>query len=313
MHAIDEEKLQCRTREQTRQSRLASFADAIDSPFSVDARELDAVAGTETDLRRYREDVRGFEVRGLHTVGGVDISFRNGSGEQGIAALSILSFPDLRVIKTLSKVVDLSSTPYVHSYLSFRESDLFVSLLEEARKDPDTPTPQVLFVDGNGRWHPRQAGSAVAVGVKSGLPTIGVAKEFHPLHIALDSRHGEAAASFSSPSASPDCLRSQKKMRKACQELLSQRGDWLALPAPPQGEETATGDVASESYEAWGAALLNSPAKGSLNPIFVSPGHRLSLRTCVLLTLACTRDGKIPEPIRSADLYGGLSLHEDWY
>lgn len=80
----------------------------------------------------------------------------------------------LQVIKTLSKVVDLSSTPYVHSYLSFRESDLFVSLLEEARKDPDTPTPQVLFVDGNGRWHPRQAGSAVAVGVKSGLPTIGI-------------------------------------------------------------------------------------------------------------------------------------------
>lgn len=75
-------------------------------------------------------------------------------------------------------------------------------------------------------------------------------------------------------------------------------GEFIGRRTPPHRQHC----VSSPSDAS--QALLNSPAKGSLNPIFVSPGHRLSLRTCVLLTLACTRNGKVPEPIRSADLYG---------
>ena len=77
-----------------------------------------------------------------------------------------------QLIRTITRQISLNDTPYIHSFLSFRESDHYVSLLSEF--SPEENKPQVFFVDGNGRWHSRQAGSGVAVGVKTGLPTIGV-------------------------------------------------------------------------------------------------------------------------------------------
>lgn len=195
-----------------------------------------------------------------------------------------MSSGSLQLLRHVTRQVDLSSTPYVHSYLSFRESDIYVSLLQDLRKThPHEPAPQLLFVDGNGRWHPRQAGSAVAVGVKTGLPTIGVgalsatpafehladlpvipAKEYHPLFLA------ESAASPPLPGIETtdrsrcaeadkmvptDYLASQKGMRKACQALLRRRGDWLALPGPaatPQRPEF-------RACEPWGAVSTSRP------------------------------------------------------
>lgn len=83
--------------------------------------------------------------------------------------------PPLQLVASVSRTVSLASTPYVHSFLSFREAHFFVELVEELRTSrPDLPTPQLIFVDGNGRWHPRQAGSAVATGVATELPTVGI-------------------------------------------------------------------------------------------------------------------------------------------
>ncbi|KPV75244.1 uncharacterized protein RHOBADRAFT_43732 [Rhodotorula graminis WP1] len=291
------------TADQLRQAALACFDDDDDLPFAA------ARASTTTLLPRahplaptvHREDVDRLDVAGLDTVAGVDISFRDRSGDEGVAVLAVLSFPELKLVASFSRTVSLASTPYVHSYLSFREAHFFVDLVDELRRTrPDVPVPQVLFVDGNGRWHPRQAGSAVAVGVETGLPTVGIAKEFHPLHSpSLDS----TSSSHSSPNDPPpfptDYLTSQRGMRAACQALLQQRGDWLGL-APPS------------STEHWGAALLSSPSRNAQNPIFVSPGHRLSLETSVRLALACTREGKIPEPVRVADRLGREEARKLW-
>ena len=43
--------------------------------------------------------------------------------------------------------------------------------------------------------------------------------------------------------------------------------------------------------------------KGSKKPIYVSPGHRISLETAVDIASACIKTGKIPEPIRLAHEY----------
>ncbi|GAA5982034.1 hypothetical protein JCM10908_004712 [Rhodotorula pacifica] len=318
------ELIQQWTAEQIRQASLAEFSDeATCLPFQLPGISPVNVFDSATGAELHHEPVEELSFEGLHTVAGLDISFRNAAGEEGVAVLSVLSFPELKILMTLSRVVDLSGTPYVHSYLSFREADIYVSLLEElrSRSGEDERLPQVLFVDGNGRWHPRQAGSAVAVGVKTGLPTVGVAKEFHPLH-APSAPPPVSLNPPSPPDAAPSLLRlpndyltSQKGMRRACQAVLREQGDWLALPAPAPAEYGATGSTerrATPPLEYWGAAVLSSPVKGALNSIFVSPGHRLSLTTCVRLALACTRNGKIPEPIRSADLFGRQEVKRIW-
>ena len=51
-------------------------------------------------------------------------------------------------------------------------------------------------------------------------------------------------------------------------------------------------------------------AAGAPNPIFVSPGHRISLRTAVELVTACTRF-RVPEPVRQADLQS-RELSRQW-
>ncbi|BGP39707.1 hypothetical protein JCM10449v2_003658 [Rhodotorula kratochvilovae] len=300
------------TAEQLRQAALAQFDDSGGLSFAVCA----APTGLLQSLHPlappvHRENVEALAFDGLHTVAGLDISFRNRNGDEGVAVLAVLSFPELKLVASRSRTVSLASTPYIHSFLSFREAQFYVDFFAELRATrPDVPTPQVLFVDGNGRWHPRQAGSAVAVGVGTGLPTVGIAKEYHPLH--PDSPSPPCSASPTTSSADPtppfplDFRFSQRGMRAACQALLHQQGDWLGL-VPPSSSPSSSSD-----NEYWGAALLLSPSRLAQNPTFISPGHRLSLATCVRLALACTREGKVPEPVRVADRLGRQEARRIW-
>lgn len=53
-------------------------------------------------------------------------------------------------------------------------------------------------------------------------------------------------------------------------------------------------------------AVFTSPSPSASNPLFVSPGHRLSLSTCIHLTLACCTEARVPEPVRRADAIGAF-------
>ena len=73
------------------------------------------------------------------------------------------------------------TTPYIPSYLAFREIDPLLELITQQRKVKPHLTPNVILVDGNGQWHDRYAGLACFVGVQSGIPTVGVGKTFYSL------------------------------------------------------------------------------------------------------------------------------------
>ncbi|GAA5885557.1 hypothetical protein JCM6882_007468 [Rhodosporidiobolus microsporus] len=297
------------TAEQHRQATLAVFDDADSLSFAVDAKPA-ALLSEVPPVYREDEDALAFE--GLTAVAGLDISFRDSSGDEGIAVLAVLSFPELKPLHTLTRRISLSSTPYVHSFLSFREADHYVSLIDELRATEGATMPQVLLVDGNGRWHPRQAGSAVAVGVKAGIPTVGIAKEYHPISPSSPPPPTSSSSGEPPPPFPSDFFSSQKSMRKACHVLLKKRGDWLGLVPPgKQGDALSEGEgTGAEDF--WGAALFSSPSRTATNPIFVSPGHLLSLSTSVRIALACARESKVPEPVRRADAVGREEARRLW-
>ncbi len=86
------------------------------------------------------------------------------------AAVVVLAFPSLQVIETVT-VRDRVKFPYIPGLLSFREAPSVVNAITQLTHRPD-----VIFIDGHGICHPRQAGIACHVGVLLDCPVIGCAK-----------------------------------------------------------------------------------------------------------------------------------------
>ncbi|XP_037329016.2 endonuclease V-like isoform X2 [Pungitius pungitius] len=112
---------------------------------------------------------------GLERVGGVDLSFIKGDEVNACAQLVVLSYPDLEVLYEDSQMVTLTA-PYMAGFLAFRETPFLLEALQRLERNQPKLLPQVVFVDGNGLFHYREFGLACHLGVLSGLPCVGVAK-----------------------------------------------------------------------------------------------------------------------------------------
>jgi len=66
--------------------------------------------------------------------------------------------------------------PYHSGYFAFREGPLVIACLQKVIQHLQK-SPQLLIIDGHGLAHPRGFGLACYVGVKTNIPTIGVAKQ----------------------------------------------------------------------------------------------------------------------------------------
>ncbi|KAJ2717190.1 hypothetical protein H4R19_000134 [Coemansia spiralis] len=241
--------------------------------MSTDEARVQAWEQQQAELRARREaadradfvcQADGRTIAGLKRVAGVDISYpRGGSGEtqdRAAVALVVLSYPSLQVLHEVCLDVAID-VPYVAGFLAFREVAAYQQAFAELQRDRPDLIPQVVLVDGNGTLHPRMFGSACHVGVELDVPTVGVAKNF--LHIA------------ELPSMDAHAIKSA--FRDGAAEL----------------------ELVGESSQSYGAAI--APAGGAaVNPVFVSPGHRVSLRTALALVRSCSLH-RIPEPIRIAD------------
>ena len=93
-----------------------------------------------------------------------------------------------RCMKTDEKLIHVfkdkicPESPYIPSFLSMRELKPLWEVYDRAILSvPKDERPEVIFIDGFGRWHERQAGLAVGFGVEREVRTIGVGKEYQPL------------------------------------------------------------------------------------------------------------------------------------
>ncbi|KIO30865.1 hypothetical protein M407DRAFT_222543 [Tulasnella calospora MUT 4182] len=304
------------TSEQMDLARECKFYDD-ELPFSVTSKTTpeEGSSGEDFDEPVVRsESIGTIDVEGLNYVGGLDISFvgsedaTGGSkeGTEGLpdayATIAVLEYPSMKLRHELTEPIHLN-TPYIPSFLAYREAPTYLSLLEKLRTKlqqdgKENEFPQLLVVDGNGRLHVREAGSACAVGVRSGLPTIGVAKNYHPPHGSPEKEGDEKA----NPAAMGGGWRAtQKGMRQMAQKVLKQQGDWIGLH-----RQSVESPVASRNAYI-GAAVLSS--KGAKNPIFVSPAHRVSLRTAILLALVMSKV-RVPEPTRKADEISRIAVRK---
>ncbi|KAK7845502.1 endonuclease v [Quercus suber] len=158
--------------------------------------------------------------------------------------------------------------------ISFSKEDTSVACGTLVVLDIQSQDLQVLMVDGNGILHPRgkfhlwffvyvnSFGLACHLGVLADLPTIGIGKNLH--HVDGLTYSG---------------VRQLLETKENCTE------DFITLSG-------CSGKI-------WGVAMRST--KGSLKPIFISVGHRVSLDTAITI-VKMTCKYRVPEPTRQADI-----------
>ncbi|QIB77286.1 endonuclease V [Haloferax volcanii] len=170
------------------------------------------------------------------------------------------------VVERAHAVSDLD-LPYIPGLLSFREGGPILDALAELDCDPD-----LLVFDGSGRIHFRQAGLATHLGVVCDAPSIGVAKSL--LCGTPDEDVNGRPEGWRTPIRADDSVD--------------------AVGGHPAGSETTIGYAfQSRQYD----------SRPVVNPLYVSPGHRLSAATTVDLVSRLSGSYKLPEPTRLADAY----------
>jgi deoxyribonuclease V len=131
---------------------------------------------TEEEARAVQDELRGRVVRdepgpppARGHVTGVDVAYDDGLDLVAAAAV-VLDAATLEVVAEATAVGRVSF-PYVPGLLAFREIPTVLAALDRL------PCPPGLVVcDGYGLAHPRRFGLASHLGVLTGLPVIGVAK-----------------------------------------------------------------------------------------------------------------------------------------
>jgi len=154
--------------------------------------------------------------------------------------------------------------PYIPGLLSFREGGAILAAFEHLNGTPD-----LALVDGSGRIHFREAGLATHVGVVLDMPTVGVAKSL---------------------------------LCGTPRESLDRRlpvGTRIEVEADDSVETTDPGTLIGHAVQTRQYESENR----SINPLYVSPGHRISAETAADIVLACRAGYKLPEPTRLADSY----------
>jgi deoxyribonuclease V len=126
--------------------------------------------------------------------------------------------------------------------------------------------PDLLLLDGSGRIHFREAGIATHVGFLFDVPSVGVAKSLLCGH----------------PVGSVDGLDAGTRIPIEADDSMT----------------TPDGEVVGYAYQS-----RQYPDSRSINPLYVSPGHRLSAETAVDCVEACGGEYKLPRPTRLADTY----------
>jgi deoxyribonuclease V len=234
---------------QRRVAEAASFADE----FTFDPTRIGSgVDGPQSTLGPGGRDRTGPDTP---VVAGIDQAFLDDAAVSAVVCLQ-----GGEVVERAHAVSPLS-IPYVPGLLSFREGGPIVDALAELETDPD-----LLFFDGSGRIHYRQAGLATHMGVVFDRPSVGIAKSL------LCGRPRES------------------------------------VDGRPEGWRTpilADSDVDAPDGRVIGYAVQSRQYASSrkINPLYVSPGHRVSAGTAADLVVRCCDGYKLPEPTRLADAY----------
>lgn len=130
-------------------------------------RTVDEAVAAQERLRTQVITTSAPDLR-IDTVAGLDVGYRSNDTVAGVCVVF-----DAKTLVVLDEVVveDTTDFPYIAGLFAFREMPVLLRALDQV-----TVMPDLLVADGQGLAHPRRFGLACHLGVHTGIPSIGVAK-----------------------------------------------------------------------------------------------------------------------------------------
>ncbi|KAL3940396.1 MAG: hypothetical protein SGBAC_005072 [Bacillariaceae sp.] len=292
-------------------------------------------------IKNDHEDVYSFSSAPAF-YGGVDVSFPENEEDKAVAVYVIIDKRSMKCVYRDYKYFNLT-IPYVSTYLAFREIDPLQELVHRQVREYPNVTPKAILVDGNGILHPRHAGIACFLGTRTNIPTIGIGKTLlyeggwtrerlaaaiddflQNLHDTIeqnsqtlppklmhvrgtivqrtspDPTHGDM-----SPETASKTSVKQPKDRKTLVSELYSYCNGVAIPLSGTDTRFPILGCALAGHGGHYNSKKSQPSSrgGTVKPIFVSVGHRMSLTKAIQITASLCQH-RIPEPVRVADLYG---------
>ncbi|RTZ58678.1 MAG: endonuclease V [Gammaproteobacteria bacterium] len=125
---------------------------------------------TECGKKVKEEDLIGLEK--IRYIGGMDLTFKDLKRNPTDALVSLVVV-DIFTLKPVEVVVIQTKVefPYIPTFLAFRELPALLEVYDKSRVKPE-----VFFIDGQGKMHPRRCGIASHFGVETNTIAVGVAK-----------------------------------------------------------------------------------------------------------------------------------------
>lgn len=188
------------------------------------------------------------------TVVGVDQAFTE---DKSVSAAVVIE--DGEVIEEASAAVDLEM-PYIPGLLAFREGASIVEALKKLENEPD-----LIFFDGSGRIHFREAGIATHVGLIFDVPAVGIAKNLL-------------------------CGEPQRTWDKM------EKGSKIPVKADNKVEGVENDEIIGYVFQS-----KQYDGDRKVNPLYVSPGHRISAGSAVRAVEKFCKGYKLPQPTYLAD------------
>lgn len=146
--------------------KIDNFSEYRFSDFDFEP-PLPKLRRIQAEIPKRVEETENFRIK---SAAGVDVSY----GKQGVVA----SYVEIRENQVVSQEYSRRTEvkfPYIPGYLVFRELPPLYDLLRKVKEEGKLA--DVVFVDGNGLLHPRNAGLASHLGVVADHPTVGIAKK----------------------------------------------------------------------------------------------------------------------------------------
>lgn len=112
------------------------------------------------------------DISKVRLVGGMDLTFKDLKRNPTEALVSLVVV-DTQTLKPVDVVVHHTKVdfPYIPTFLAFRELPALLEVYDRAKVKPE-----VYFIDGQGKIHPRRCGIASHFGVETDTVAVGVAK-----------------------------------------------------------------------------------------------------------------------------------------